>query len=110
MKKLQWLGDSLEVVRSWPAVAKKRAGDGLHYVQRGFDPTNWKALKGFREAVREIRIRIDKRHYRVVYITSFEETVYVLHAFVKKSNTTPKQEIETIKSRLKDLRQLRARG
>ena len=103
MKDVRWVGDSLEVLQGWPEAAKKHAGDDLQYVQRGFDPRNWKALKGFKRAVTEIRFRADKQHYRVIYIASFAEAIYVLHAFVKKSKETPKQEMETIKSRLSDV-------
>jgi phage-related protein len=43
--------------------------------------------------------------YRAVYTVRFREAVYVLHAFKKKSKRgiqTPKQDLELIKSRLKD--------
>lgn len=52
----------------------------------------------------EIVSRFDRNTYRSVYVIRFEEAVYVLHAFQKKSNTgiaTPKHEIELIKQRLK---------
>jgi phage-related protein len=42
--------------------------------------------------------------YRAVYTVKFDECVYVLHAFQKKSKkgiATPQAEIELIKSRLK---------
>lgn len=107
MKELRWVADSSGVVRSWPKTAKKGVGDNLHRVQRGFEPFNWKPLRGFREAVKEIRVRTDKRQYRVIYIASFKEAIYVLHAFVKKSRATPKKEIDVIKDRLKALRKLR---
>ena len=97
----------MEVIRSWPKAARKRAGDDLFYIQKRFDPASWRALQGFRAAVREIRIRTDRKHYRIVYIASFGEAVYVLHAFVKKSRATPKQEIEIIRARLSEVRPLR---
>ena len=42
--------------------------------------------------------------YRAVYTVKFEEVVYVLHAFQKKSKqgiVTPKQDIELVEARLK---------
>jgi phage-related protein len=107
MKKLRWIADSCGVVRSWPKTAKKGVGDNLHRVQRAFAPFDSKPLRGFREAVREIRVRTEKGYYRVIYIASFKEGIYVLHAFVKKSRETPKKEIDVIKDRLKALRKLR---
>ena len=43
--------------------------------------------------------------YRTVYTVRFQEAVYVLHAFKKKSKrgiATPKSDIDLIKRRLKD--------
>jgi len=43
--------------------------------------------------------------FRAVYTVRFAEAIYVLYAFQKKSKTgiaTPKHEIETIRSRLRD--------
>ena len=36
--------------------------------------------------VREIRIRTKSGGYRVLYLASFQDAVYVLHAFPKKHN------------------------
>ncbi len=43
--------------------------------------------------VREIRIRAGGA-YRVFYVAKFEEVIYVLHAFQKKTQKTVKQDIE----------------
>jgi phage-related protein len=43
--------------------------------------------------------------YRTVYTVRFADVVYVLHAFQKKAKrgiATPRQDIELIKSRLRD--------
>ena len=45
--------------------------------------------------------------YRAVYTVSIGESIYVIHAFQKKSKTgivTPKAEIELIRRRLRQLR------
>jgi phage-related protein len=50
----------------------------------------------------------DKSTYRAVYTVRFNEFVYVLHAFKKKSKQgikTPKTDIDLIKSRLKNAEQ-----
>jgi len=47
--------------------------------------------------------------YRLIYTVEIEEYVFVLHAFQKKSKSgisTPKQEIEMLKNRLKEARAL----
>lgn len=50
--------------------------------------------------VREIRIH-HRGQYRVEYVAKFEEAVYVLHAFQKKTQKTRKQDIEITKRRIK---------
>jgi len=45
--------------------------------------------------------------YRAVYTVSIGESIYVIHAFQKKSKAgiaTPKSELEVIRQRLKQLR------
>ena len=40
----------------------------------------------------EIRIRDTSGVYRVMYVAKFEEALYVLHCFQKKSQATSKQD------------------
>ena len=45
--------------------------------------------------------------YRAIYTVSIGESIYVIHAFQKKSKAgiaTPKSEVELIRQRLKQLR------
>lgn len=49
--------------------------------------------------VREIRIHVGNE-YRVVYLASRREAVYVLHAFVKKTPRTARADIELARKRL----------
>jgi phage-related protein len=62
-------------------------------------------LKGFGGAgVLEVVEDFAGNTYRAVYTVKFEEVVYVLHAFQKKSKKgreTPKSDIDLIRSRLK---------
>ena len=80
-------------------------GYGLHVAQIGGLPDGAKPLKGFSGAgVVEIVEQHFGDAYRTVYTVRFEEAVYVLHAFQKKSKQgikTPKSDIELIRARLK---------
>ena len=49
--------------------------------------------------VREIRIHVGNE-YRVVYLATRREAVYVLHAFVKKTPRTARVDIELARKRL----------
>lgn len=50
----------------------------------------------------EVRIHAATEH-RVFVVAKFEEAVYVLHAFEKKSQKTPKREIDLAKERYREL-------
>ena len=52
--------------------------------------------------VREIRIRTGREH-RVLYTASFAEAIYVLHAFEKKSQKTPKRQLDLARERYRAL-------
>ncbi len=49
--------------------------------------------------VSEIRVREDSGAFRVIYVAKFSEAIYVLHAFQKKRQKTPKAEIELARKR-----------
>ena len=53
-------------------------------------------------------IRIEKGGaFRVIYIAKFDKAVYVLHAFQKKTQRTPKKNIDLAKQRLRDVQLMR---
>lgn len=58
--------------------------------------------------VEEIRVHTEQEH-RVFYIARFEEGIYVLHAFEKRSRRTPARDIEVGPSRLRDVLAVRRR-
>ena len=102
MKPITWLGDSLEQVRGFPDDARREAGFELGEVQKGFDPSDWKPMTGVGAGVKEIRIRTENE-YRVMYVAKFAEAVYVLHAFTKKTQQTPKKDIDLASQRYREL-------
>ena len=102
MKGIEFLGASLKTVREFPAQTKREAGHQLDRVQHGLDPTDWKPMKSIGQGVREIRIQ-DEGQYRVIYVATFEDKIYVLHAFQKKSQKTSKQDLEAAKRALKEI-------
>jgi len=54
------------------------------------------------QRVREIRIQHEGQ-YRVIYVASFEENVYVLHAFQKKTQKTSRQDLDAAKRALNEV-------
>ena len=109
VKTVLWVGRSQEDVRRFPRDVRQRAGYELYQVQRGLDPSDWKPMATVGPGVREIRIHTGLEH-RVIYIANFNEGVYVLHAFEKKSRQTAKADIDMARSRLADVVAVRRRG
>ena len=93
LKQLRWLGDSQEQVKTFSDEAKRSAGHQLGIVQSGLDPLDWKPMETVGAGVKEIRIRFEKS-YRVFYVAKFNEAIYVLHAFVKKTPKTSKKDLD----------------
>jgi phage-related protein len=102
LKALFWLGSSRGDIRNFPSDARQRAGYELYLVQSGLEPSDWKTMSSVGAGVQEIRVRIGREH-RVFYVAKFDEGIYVLHAFEKKSRKTPKADLEVARSRLREL-------
>lgn len=98
VKPIAWLGDSLDRLRAAPANVRSDAGYQLDLVQRGEMPADFKSMSDVGAGVMEIRLHGDNE-FRVFYVARFEEAVYVLHCFVKKTQATRKADIELGKHR-----------
>ncbi len=94
MKRINFFGRSLENIKSFPHEAKREVGYQLDKVQNGLSPNDWKPMKNVGAGVNEIRVKDAGGIYRVIYVAKFEETIYVLHAFQKKTQKTSKADIE----------------
>lgn len=105
MKDIAFLGTSLDDIREFPDDIKQDTGYQLHLVQAGEMPTDFKYMPTIGQGVIEIRLKDENGIYRVVYTAKFANTVYVLHAFVKKTQKTSKADIALAKARLSDLMQ-----
>ncbi|MBI4490148.1 MAG: type II toxin-antitoxin system RelE/ParE family toxin [Deltaproteobacteria bacterium] len=92
-KTIEWIGSSREDVRRFPREARRKAGLELRAVQRGQEPTDFKPVPSVGPGVYEIRIHVHDA-YRVFYVAKFEEAIYVLHAFQKKTQKTARHDIE----------------
>jgi phage-related protein len=100
------MGTSLADLRAFPPPARRGAGFQLRRVQQGLMPTDWKPVPSVGPGVAEIRIR-GRLEHRVLYIAKFEEAIYVLHAFEKKSRRTRDADLELARARLKEVEAFR---
>jgi phage-related protein len=108
-KILAWVGASFEDLRDFPPEARRVAGFELRRIQRGLMPTDWKPIPSVGPGVNEIRIHTGVEH-RVLYVAKFEEAVYVLHAFEKKSRQTREKDLALARERLRQVEVLRRGG
>jgi len=91
-KAILWVGSAYDDLRAFPKEVRKHAGFELGKVQAGIDPLDWKPFDDVGAGAREIRIRDASGIYRVMYVAKFEEAIYVLHCFQKKTQATSKQD------------------
>ena len=88
-----------------PTNVRKFFGHALDFAQRGGQHSAAKTLKGFGGAgVIEVVENDAGGTYRAVYTVKFEEAVFVLHCFQKKSKSgiaTPREDMNIIRARLK---------
>ena len=102
MKAITFLGNSKSDLLSFPATARREAGYQLHRIQEGLDPLDWKPMSSIGSGVREVRINSEGA-YRIIYVAKYEDSVYVLHSFRKKSQKTRKSDIDVAKKALSEL-------
>src|ERR1035437_7943110 len=99
MKKIQFMGDSLKRLREFPVDVMHDVGYQLDKVQRGEQPDDFKPMPAIGKGVEEIRVSDSSGAYRVIYLARRAEAVYVLHAFHKKAQATPRKDLEIAKGR-----------
>lgn len=109
IRPIRWMGNSKKNLLKFPPEVMKVIGDELQFIQFGGMPKDAKPFKGVGSGVFEIAIKYDKEAYRTVLAVQLGNYIYVLHAFQKKSKkgiSTPKEDIDLIKQRLKEAKEL----
>ena len=105
MKKISFLGHSLDDLRGFPSTARSEAGYQLDRVQHGLEPVDFKPMASIGKGVLEIRISDEAGQFRVIYIAKLKDAVFVLHCFQKKSQKTPLKDLDLASKRLRELLQ-----
>ena len=109
-KPLVWVGSSRKDFVEFPDEVKSEMGYGLFQAQLGKRHRNAKTLSGFGSAgVVEIIDDHKGDTFRTVYTVRFASSIYVLHAFQKKSKkggATPQSDIKLVEKRLRDAEKL----
>jgi phage-related protein len=109
MRPVVWMGNSRRNIQEFPHDARRLMGGQLLLLQYGGMPKAAKPFKGIGSGLIEIALRHDGEAYRTVVALQLGRTIYVLHAFQKKSKkgiATPKQDVDLIKQRYKEAKEL----
>jgi phage-related protein len=106
LKKLVFVGSSLDDLRKLPVSARRAVGLALMVLQYGGVPTDFKAMSSIGIGVHELRTRSGGA-YRTIYVSKLPEAVYVLHVFEKKSQKTAKIDLELAKHRFRLMQRTR---
>jgi phage-related protein len=95
-----------EPVRDWfkelSKTDKRRIGEDIKTVQYGW-PLGMPVVRKLEKDIWEIRSRLDKRTSRIL-ITMYPDCIVVLHAFIKKTQKTPMEDIELARQRLREIK------
>jgi phage-related protein len=103
VKPVIWMGGSREDVRRFPETAQDSLGFELYRVQCGCDPKDWKPMTSIGTGVKEIRVRDEAGIFRMIYLATRPEGVYVLHCFQKKTQRTSRSDLELATKRFKSI-------
>lgn len=107
-KPVRWVASSKSDLLSFPEEVVSEIGYALGVAQLGGKHPATKPWKGEGPGVFEIVESFDGDAYRAIYTVRFEDAVYVLHAFQKKSPSgvrTAKADIDLVGSRMKRARE-----
>jgi len=104
VKELKFKGSSRNDLRDFPEDARREAGYQLDRVQNGLEPEDFKPMPDVGSGVEEIRIKDEAGIFRVLYVAKFENAVYVLHCFQKKTQRTAKSDLDLASKRYAELR------
>jgi phage-related protein len=103
-KPLDWVGSSKRDFLEFPNPVKDEMGNALGVAQFGSTHPSAKPWKGQGSGIFELVENHDGDTYRAIYTVRFQDVVYVLHAFQKKSPNrirTAQLDIGMVERRLK---------
>ncbi len=97
------MGTSYKRLLEFPTATIRQIGYQLGKVQRGDEPADWKPMSSIGPGAVEIRIH-DPHEHRVIYVAKFEDAVYVLHAFEKKTQKTAEKDLNIARTAYAELK------
>jgi phage-related protein len=102
MKNIIWLGNSKKRIDTFSKEVRRAIGFELYSLQVGEAPSNYKPMPSIGLGVNEIKLSLENQ-YRVIYVAKFEEAIYILHSFIKKTQKTAPLDLELTKKNYQEL-------
>lgn len=104
MKAVDFHPAALKVIKGFPVNVRKSIGQAILELQRGekLSMPLSRPVKLAGPGVEEIRSKDLNGIYRTFYLARMKDRIIVFHAFVKKTQKTPKKEIKIALKRLKE--------
>ena len=94
-----------EPVRDWlkslPIADRKLVGQDIKTVQWGW-PLGMPLVRSLGDGLWEVRTHLHGRIARIIFCTH-DDHIVLLHGFIKKTQKTPKRDLELAKDRMKRL-------
>jgi phage-related protein len=106
---VSWLRPARRAFDGFPEGTRETVLDALSVAAEGGKAGIAKPMRGLGSGVFEIALRYRGDAFRVVYASQVGDDLWVVHAFQKKSThgiATPKHEIDLIRDRMKQLKEL----
>lgn len=108
MRVISWVKAAQKVFEKFPLEARQKTIRALKIAAEGQKADIAKPMTGLGSGVYEIVLRHSSSTYRVVYAVQIGTDLWVVHTFQKKSKkgvSTPTQDIDVIKNRIKWLKE-----
>lgn len=96
---------ALETLRGFSKETRKAVGKAIRELQRGRRLTMplARAMPSIALGASELRIQDRQGTYRTFYYLKSTRGILIFHAFMKKTQQTPQHELDTARSRLKEM-------
>ena len=105
VKAIKFHPKALEFVRDQSAAIKQEVGEALRDVQRGMSlgmPLS-RPMSDVAVGVHELRVKDEATAVRVFYFVKVADAIVVFHGLQKKTQKTPKHEMEVGSKRLREV-------
>lgn len=102
-KDIEFEGDSLAVLKSFPKNVQHDAGFQIDLIAIGKDPNNFSPISRIGPGAMELRIWDEEGTFRIIYVAKFSDAVHILHCFKKKTQVISKSDIKVATDRYKSI-------